>query len=153
MLHDRDDQLLFWDIAPKNITVFPDGKGLPVGRATAREGRCVYESRCAACHGARGEGVGDFPARSGGRGTLGSSEPVLTVGSYWPYSTTLWDYIHRAMPYPQPGSLTTNDVYGATACVLYLNGIVTEDQSVDQKTLAKIRMPNREGFSADGRGQ
>ncbi len=76
---------------------------------------------------------------------------MLTVGSYWPYATTLWDYIHRAMPYPQPGSLSASDVYGATAYVLYLNEIVTEDRPVDQKTLAGILMPNRDGFTADGR--
>jgi cytochrome c len=141
------------EIESADITVFPDGHGLPRGHATAREGRVVYEARCAACHGARGEGVGDFPALAGGLGSLGGSQPVLTVGSYWPYATTLWDYVHRAMPYPQPGSLTAMEVYGVTAYVLYLNGIVPEDGIIDEVSLPRVRMPNRDGFTQDGRGK
>jgi cytochrome c len=141
------------EIESADITVFPDGSGLPRGHATAREGRMVYEARCAACHGARGEGVGDFPALAGGRGTLGGAQPVLTVGSYWPYATTLWDYVHRAMPYPQPGSLTTTEVYGVTAYVLYLNNIVAVDKVIDETSLARVRMPNRDGFTPDGRSR
>jgi S-disulfanyl-L-cysteine oxidoreductase SoxD len=139
------------EIAAADITVFPDGTGLPAGRATAREGRGVYNERCAACHGATGQGTNDFPELAGGIGTLASAKPLLTVGSYWPYATTLWDYTRRAMPYPQPGSLTSNEVYAVTAYVLYLNGIVTEDAVLDRATLPSIRMPNRDGFMPDPR--
>ena len=134
-----------------DITVFPDGSGLPHGRATAREGRPIYAQRCAACHGDKGQGNNDFPALAGGVGSLRSGTPLLSVGSYWPYATTLWDYTRRAMPYPQPGSLTTQEVYAVTAYVLYLNGIVAEDSVLDQGTLPKVRMPNRDGFVSDPR--
>lgn len=139
------------EIAVADITVFPDGAGLPIGRATAREGRGVYDERCAACHGSKGEGTNDFPELAGGVGSLRGSKPLLTVGSYWPYATTLWDYTRRAMPYQQPGSLTPNEVYAVTAYVLYLNGIVAESTVVDQATLPAIRMPNRDGFVPDPR--
>ena len=121
------------EVAAADITVFPDGAGLPAGQATAREGRGVYDERCAACHGPKG------------------SKPLLTVGSYWPYATTLWDYTRRAMPYQQPGSLTPNEVYAVTAYVLYLNGIVAEGAVLDQTTLPTIHMPNRDGFVPDPR--
>jgi S-disulfanyl-L-cysteine oxidoreductase SoxD len=139
------------EVAVADITVFPDGSGLPPGRATAREGRRIYEARCAACHGEKGDGSDDFHALVGGRGSLTSAQPLLTVGSYWPYATTLWDYTRRAMPYAQPGSLTTTEVYAVTAYVLHLNGIVAEDAVLDQVTLPRVRMPNRDGFVPDGR--
>ena len=139
------------EIAAADITVFPDGSGLPIGRATAREGRLVYGQHCAACHGDKGQGSDDFPALAGGVGSLGGGTPLLTVGSYWPYATTLLDYTRRAMPYPRPGSLTSQEVYGVTAYVLYLNGIVEEDSVLDQNTLPRVRMPNREGFIPDPR--
>jgi hypothetical protein len=94
-----------------------------------------------------------LPASVGGRGTLGTDQPVLTVGSYWRYATTFWDYIHRAMPYPQPGSLTPQEVYGATAYVLYLNGILAQDATINERTLASVRMPNRDGFIPDARSR
>lgn len=139
------------DIAAAGISVGPDGRGLPRGAATAREGRPVYESRCAGCHGVRGEGNDPYPALVGGENTLKSAHPVLTVGSYWPYATTLWDYINRAMPYQDPGTLTPQQVYGLTAYLLYLNKIVDERQIIDQRTLPRIRMPNRNGFVPDPR--
>jgi S-disulfanyl-L-cysteine oxidoreductase SoxD len=139
------------EIAAADITVFPDGSGLPSGRATARAGRRIYIERCAGCHGEKGQGTDDFPALAGGQGSLTSAKPLVTVGSYWPYATTLWDYTRRAMPYTQPGSLTTNEVYAVTAYVLYLNGIVAENIVLDQTTLSSIRMPNRDGFVPDGR--
>jgi S-disulfanyl-L-cysteine oxidoreductase SoxD len=86
----------------------------------------VYASACAACHGPRGEGVGDAPALAGGIGSLRSRDPVLTIGSYWPYATTVWDYIHRAMPYDRPGTLTLDQLYAVTAFVLRLNDIIDE---------------------------
>jgi len=139
------------EIAAADIAVFPDGSGLPTGRATAREGRLVYGQHCAACHGDKGQGSDDFPGLAGGVGSLGGGTPLLTVGSYWPYATTLWDYTRRAMPYPRPGSLTPQEVYAVTAYVLYLNGIVEEDSVLDQSTLPRVRMPNRDGFIADPR--
>jgi cytochrome c len=106
---------------------------------------------CAACHGLRGEGNDTYPALVGGRNTLKSPKPILTIGSYWPYATTVWDYINRAMPYPNPGTLRSQQVYALTAYLLYLNRIVSERQLIDQDTLPRIRMPNRHGFVADPR--
>ena len=93
-----------------DISVGPDGAGLPAGRGSVREGRALYASLCAWCHGARGEGLGAFPPLAGGRGTLATPNALPTVGAYWPYATTIWDYIRRAMPYLRPGPLGTNDV-------------------------------------------
>ncbi len=138
-------------LANQGLTVFPDGKGLPAGSGTARQGRLVYTTWCAACHGPRGEGTADYPRLAGGRGTLGAGDPVLTVGSYWPYATTLWDYNRRAMPYVQPGALKTDEVYAVTAYLLYLNGIVRENEVLDEESLPRIRMPNRDGFIPDPR--
>ena len=139
------------DIVSRSITIFPDGTGLPKGESTARKGRKIYESRCAPCHGARGEGSPDFPQLAGGVGSLKSKNPVPTVGSYWPYATTLWDYNRRAMPYFNPGSLNTDEIYSVTAFILYLNGIIGEDDVVNEITLPKINMPNRDGFIPDPR--
>jgi cytochrome c len=138
-------------VAERDLTVFPDGRGLPPGKGTAREGRGLFATHCAACHGANGEGSSDFPRLVGGVGTLKTSSPVLTVGSYWPYATTLWDYNRRAMPYTQPGLLSDAEVYAVTAYILHLNGIVTEDDVLDERTLAAVRMPNRDGFVRDAR--
>ena len=139
------------DIAAAGISVGPDGRGLPPGRATARQGRPLYESICASCHGLRGEGNDFYPALAGGQNTLKSEHPILTIGSYWPYATAVWDYVNRAMPYQNPGTLTPQQVYALTAYLLYINKIVDERQIVDQRTLALIRMPNRNGFIADPR--
>lgn len=139
------------EIAVADITVFPDGTGLPRGSGSARQGRAVYEARCAACHGVRGEGTPNFAPLAGGRGSLGGERPLLTVGSYWPHATTLWDYTRRAMPYSQPGSLTVDEVYGVTAYVLHLSGIVAEDAVLDERSLPAVAMPNRHGFVPDGR--
>lgn len=139
------------DIAAVGISVGPDGIGLPPGKATARDGRPVFEAKCASCHGLHGEGIVPYPALAGGQGTLKSTQPILTIGSYWPYATTVWDYINRAMPYPSPGTLTSQEVYALTAYLLYLNKIVTERQIIDPTTLPRIRMPNRRGFVADPR--
>lgn len=130
-----------------DISVAPNGAGLPPGQGTAEQGSAVYAARCAVCHGSHGEGGPHFPALAGGYGTLASGEPVLTVGSFWPYATTLWDYINRAMPYQQPGSLEPDQVYALTAYILYLNKIVGYRQELDAKTLPQIKMPNRKGFS------
>jgi cytochrome c len=139
------------DIAAVGISVGSDGIGLPPGKATARDGQPLYEANCASCHGRRGEGSATYPALAGGQGTLKSAQPILTIGSYWPYATTVWDYINRAMPYQSPGTLSSQQVYALTAYLLYLNKIVTERQIIDRTTLPRIRMPNRQGFVADPR--
>lgn len=132
------------------VTVAPDGTGLPEGSGTALQGREVYSATCAKCHGAKGEG-GDGPALVGGQGTLATLKPRKTVGSFWPYATTVWDYINRAMPFNQPGLLTHSQVYAVAAYILHLNGIVGENQVLNARTLPKVRMPNRDGFVVDPR--
>ena len=134
-----------------DISVLPNGEGLPPGKGTAREGAKVYATHCAACHGDQGEGRGDFVALVGGRGTLSSDQPMLTVGSYWPTATTVFDYIRRAMPYNTPGVLTTNDVYAVTAWILEKNEIVAPGTVLDRRTLPNVRMPNKDGFVSDPR--
>jgi cytochrome c len=138
-------------VKARDITVLPTGAGLPVGRGSALEGRPLYQSRCSVCHGARGEGQGDYPPLAGGHGSLTTDKALPTVGAYWPYATTVWDYIHRGMPYDHPGTLPPNQVYAITAFVLHLNGIVKEDEILDEKTLPNIKMPNRDGFVSDPR--
>ncbi len=132
------------------ISVRPDGKGLPAGSGTAAEGKEIYATRCSRCHGAHGEGRDSVPL-VGGRGTLNTATPLKTVESYWPYATTLFDYVNRAMPFDKPGTLTTNQVYALTAYVLLLGGIIPENAVIDAKTLPKVQMPNREGFVPDPR--
>jgi len=139
------DEIRQWD-----TSVAPDGTGLPAGSGTAAQGREVYANRCSKCHGAKGEG-GDSVALAGGQGTLKSPKPLRTVGSYWPYATTLWDYVNRAMPFKNPGVLSHEQVYAVTAYVLFLNGLVGESDVIDAKSLPKVQMPNRHGFVADPR--
>jgi S-disulfanyl-L-cysteine oxidoreductase SoxD len=133
------------EIAGWNIDVRADGDGLPPGHGAVSEGQKVYEHRCAACHGDQGEGQ-PMDALVGGEGTLATAKPVRTVGSYWPYATTLYDYVHRAMPFNAPQSLTPDQVYAVTAYVLFLNGIVPKGAVMDAHTLPRVRMPNRNGF-------
>lgn len=138
------------EIAGWNIDVSPDGHNLPVGKGSVARGREVYDSQCASCHGSKGEGgIGDRLA--GGVGTLASAKPVKTVGSYWPYATTLFDYIRRAMPMPAPQSLSNDDVYAVSGYLLYLNGLLPETATLDAKSLLAIRMPNHDGFVGDPR--
>ena len=139
------------EIRQRDISIAPDGTGLPSGQGSVEGGRILYKSLCANCHGDRGQGGGDYPALAGGQGTLKDKEPVLTVGSYWPYSTTVWDYTHRAMPYQRPGSLTPDETYAVTAFILYINGIIDGKTVLDKSSLPRIRMPNRDGFLPDPR--
>jgi len=133
-----------------DIDVLPDGQGLPPGSGAADAGRAVYVAHCSACHGPTGvEGPNDVLV--GGRGSLATARPLNTVGSFWPYATTLWDYINRAMPFAEPRSLPADDVYAVTAYVLFLNGIVTEHQVLSETTLSQVKMPNRNGFVPDNR--
>src|SRR5215471_11143361 len=130
--------------------IAPDGTGLPEGSGTVAAGREVFAAQCARCHGPKAQGdVG--PPLLGGQGTLASARPVKTVGSFWPYATTLWDYINRAMPFDKPGLLKPADVYAVAAYILNINGIIGEADVMDAKTLPRIRMPNRDGFVADPR--
>jgi S-disulfanyl-L-cysteine oxidoreductase SoxD len=133
-----------------NIDIGRDGRGLPPGRGTVSQGREVFAQQCAACHGEKGEGgVGDKLA--GGQGTLATPNPVRTVGSYWPYAPTLFDYIRRAMPQNAQGSLSNEDVYAVSAYILSLNGLLAPDATIDAKALAEIKMPNRKMFVGDPR--
>jgi cytochrome c len=136
------------EIAAWDIDVAPDGAGLPPGQGSVAQGGAIFAESCAACHGAHGE-AGDgkpIPRLAGGAGTLAGPAPLKSVGSYWPYATTLFDYIRRAMPYNAPQSLSADQVYAVSAYVLYLNGIVAQDAVLDAARLAGVRMPNRDGF-------
>jgi len=138
-------QILSW-----NIDVAPDGKNLPPGSGSVAHGKEVYFAQCAACHGPQAQGgIGDRLV--GGQGTLATSAPVKTIGSYWPYATTLFDYIRRAMPLNAPQSMSNTDVYAVAGYLLYLNGLVREEAVIDAKTLADLKMPNRDGFVGDVR--
>jgi mono/diheme cytochrome c family protein len=136
------------EIARYDISIPPSGAGLPKGSGTAREGAKVYEEKCQACHGAKGAGK-PADALAGGEGTLASGTPLRTVGSYWPYATTLFDYVRRAMPLTAPLSLSDDEVYAVSAYVLYLNGIVGEDAAMNAQTLPQVKMPNRDGFVSE----
>jgi S-disulfanyl-L-cysteine oxidoreductase SoxD len=135
------------EIAGWDIDIAPDGAGLPPGSGTVQEGKELYDRIGAKCHGAKGEG-GDAPALVGGIGSLGTDTPMKTVGSYWPYATTLFDYIRRAMPADKPQSLKPDEVYALCAYLLYLNDIVPEDAVMDAQTLPKVVMPNHAGFTS-----
>ena len=134
------------EIAGWDIDVRPDGRGLPDGRGSVAEGQAIYDAKCASCHGTFGEGEGRFPKLVGGMGTLKLDRPELTVGSYWPFAPTLWDYINRAMPMQAPRSLSADDVYALTAYILNLNDIVPSEFVADRESLPKVKMPNRDNF-------
>src|SRR6266850_4513459 len=133
-------QIAGWD-----ISVGPDGAGLPAGRGTPATGATVYEQKCQACHGAKGAGQPN-DRLVGGQGTLASKGPVRTIGSYWPYATTVFDYVRRSMPYIQPQSLSDNEVYAVTAYLFNLNGIIGENDEMNAQTLPKVKMPNQPSF-------
>ena len=124
--------------------VYPDGSGLPDGGGSVAEGKQVYETQCAACHGIDGDMQGNRLV--GGIGTLSSARPIVTVGSYWPYATILYDYIARAMPYGQAQTLTADEVYAVTAYILHLNGILSDSAELDALSLVEVDMPNEDGF-------
>jgi S-disulfanyl-L-cysteine oxidoreductase SoxD len=135
------------EINQADRSVSPDGRGLPPGRGTALEGKLIYLANCARCHGVEGQG-GPADKLVGGIGSLDTPRPIKTVGSYWPYATTLFDYIRRSMPYDRPASLGDDEVYAVSAYVLKLNGIVPEDLELNRKSLPDVEMPNRDGFVA-----
>ena len=130
-----------------DVSIGPDGAGLPPGSGTASQGEAIYNTKCIACHGPQGSGtVNDRLA--GGEKTLATPAPVKTLGSYWPYATTVFDYVRRAMPYPTPHSLTPDETYALTAYLLALNGVIAQDAVVDAATLPKVVMPNRANFDS-----
>lgn len=139
----KPEEIRLW-----NIDVLPDGTGLPPGSGSVARGRRVFEENCAACHGDRGQG-GLADRLAGGQGTLASPQPIKTVGSFWPYATTLFDYVRRAMPYPAPQTLSDDDTYAVVAYILDLNGIVPTDAVLNRSNLPNIQMPNRNGFVPD----
>jgi mono/diheme cytochrome c family protein len=141
------------DIAPWDVSIPPDGTGLPSGSGTAAQGETVYVASCQGCHGERGAGKPNDPL-VGGQGTLvGNAVPTKTVGNFWPYATTLFDYIRRAMPLNEPKSLTDDQVYAVSAYILQLNGLIAANDVMDARSLPAVRMPNRDGFITFTRGQ
>jgi cytochrome c len=140
------------EIAGWDIDIRPDGQGLPPGKGTVKQGEPLYMTHCAACHGEFGESAGRWPIVAGGDGTLASHDPVKSVGSYWPYASTLIDYIRRAMPFGNAQSLANDELYAITAYVLYLNDIVkTEDFELNDKNFGTIKLPNQPNFHDDDR--
>jgi cytochrome c len=138
------------EIAGWNIDIDRYGNNLPSGSGSVSRGRVVFNQQCASCHGAKGEGeLGDRLV--GGMGTLATPDPVRTVGSYWPYAPTLFDYIRRAMPQNAPQSLSDDDVYAVSAYILNLNGLVGADATLNAKSLSAVKMPNRDSFVGDAR--
>jgi S-disulfanyl-L-cysteine oxidoreductase SoxD len=135
------DEIASWD-----VSIGPDGAGLPPGRGTPKQGETVFAEKCVACHGEKGAGKPNDQL-VGGRGSLsGEQAPVKTVGSFWPYATTLFDYVRRAMPLYAPKSLSNDEVYAVSAYILQLNGVIGEADAMDAQTLPQVQMPNRDGF-------
>ncbi|HEX3483811.1 MAG TPA: cytochrome c [Micropepsaceae bacterium] len=134
------------EIARIDISIPPDGKGLPSGSGSVSQGAMVFAQKCAVCHGANAEGTPSGDRLVGGIGSLNSPNPVKTVASYWPYATTVFDYIRRAMPITNPQSLQNDEVYAVTAYVLSIDNIVAKDAVLDSQSLPKVQMPNRAGF-------
>jgi mono/diheme cytochrome c family protein len=137
------------EIQAWDISIGPDGKGLPPGQGSAKDGAPIFAAKCAVCHGDQGQGGKIGPRVVGGIAdteTLASLKPVRSVGGYWPYATTVWDFIRRAMPRDNNGTLTPNEVYAVTAFILWKSGIIQEGDVLDAKTLPQVKMPNRNGF-------
>lgn len=138
------------EIQAWNQAIGPQGKELPPGNGTAKQGEKIFADKCAACHGPAGEGSQLAPRLIGGRGALNIPTPSRALANYWPFATTIWDYINRAMPPKQEGSLSAADVYALTAFILYRNEIIPESLVLDAKSLPAVKMPNRDGFIPQG---
>ena len=135
-----------------NIDVRADGAGLPPGQGSVVQGEKIFAEQCSACHGEKGQNpLAGFDRLAGGRGTLTSPKPVQTIGSYWQYPTTIFDYVNRAMPFAASQTLTPDEVYSVVAYLLYINDIVPHDAMMNAQELPKVRMPNADGFIPDGR--
>lgn len=149
--YDLGREALPEEIDAWDIDVRPDGQGLPEGSGTVDAGEELFLSQCASCHGDFAEGLDRWPVLAGGHDTLKSADPVKTVGSYWPYLSTAYDYIYRAMPFGNAQSLSPDEVYGAIAYVLYMNDLIDEDFVLSRETFLDVEMPNADGFIADAR--
>ena len=141
------------EVAAWDLDVSPDGTGLPEGSGDALTGEPLFEETCAVCHGSFAEGVGNWPKLAGGDGTLADDDPLKTVGSYWPYASTVWDYVHRSMPFGNAQSLTVDDTYAIVAYILYSNDLIEDDFVLDQDTLPAFELPNAQGFVLDDRAE
>ena len=140
------------EIAAWDLDVRPDGTGLPEGKGTVARGMEVFDERCASCHGEFGEGAGRWPELAGGRGTLRGEDPVKTIGSYWPYLSTVFDYVHRTMPFGNAQSLAPDETYALVAYLLYLNDIVADESfELSEESFTSIRLPNEVNFFDDPR--
>jgi cytochrome c len=139
------------EVAAWDVDVRPGGKGLPEGRGDVATGEQVFAEACAVCHGDFAEGVGNWPVLAGGFDTLDDKDPVKTVGSYWPYLSTVWDYVHRSMPFGNAQSLSPDEVYAITAYILYSNYLVEDDFELSHENFAEVEMPNADGFIVDDR--
>jgi cytochrome c len=135
------EQIAGWD-----IDVRPDGKGAPIGSGTAADGEEVYAERCAGCHGDFGEGVDRWPILAGGLGSLVTADPVKTVGSYWPYASTVYDYVYRAMPFGEAQSLTHDETYQVVAYILNMSDVIDDEFVLSNETIGSVKMPNQSGF-------
>jgi cytochrome c len=143
----KPEEITGWD-----IDVRPDGQGLPPGKGTVKQGEAIYMQQCAACHGEFGESAGRWPIVAGGAGTLASHDPVKSIGSYWPYASTVIDYIRRSMPFGNAQSLSNDELYAVTAYVLYLNDIIKDESfELNESTFKTIRLPNEPNFRDDDR--
>ncbi|MCR9109406.1 c-type cytochrome [Marivita sp. XM-24bin2] len=141
------------EIAAWDLDVSPDGTGLPVGSGSVADGEMIFSENCAVCHGEFAEGVGNWPELAGGEGTLADEDPVKTVGSYWPYLSTAWDYVHRSMPYGNAQTLSNDDVYAIVAYILYSNFLVDDDFVLTNENFLDVEMPNADGFIIDDRAE
>lgn len=135
------EQIAGWD-----IDVRPDGKGAPIGSGTAADGEEVYADRCGGCHGDFGEGIDRWPILAGGLGSLVTDDPVKTVGSYWPYASTVYDYVYRAMPFGEAQSLTHDETYQVVAYILYMSDVIDDEFVLSNETIGSVKMPNQNGF-------
>ncbi|SIT15828.1 sulfur dehydrogenase subunit SoxD [Roseivivax lentus] len=139
------------EVAAWDVNVMPDGTGLPEGSGSVADGEMLFSENCAVCHGEFAEGVGNWPELAGGEGTLADKDPVKTVGSYWPYLSTAWDYVHRSMPFGNAQSLTADETYAIVAYILYSNWLVEEDFVLSRENFLEVEMPNADGFIVDDR--
>lgn len=139
------------EVAAWDIDIRPDGQGLPEGEGSVADGEEIYTDNCAYCHGDFGEAIDRWPQLAGGQGTLDSEDPVKTVGSYWPYLSTVWDYVHRAMPFGYSQSLEDDEVYALVAYILYLNDVVDDEFVLSKDNFTEVEMPNAGGFIKDDR--